>query len=126
MDRFIAAFVDRDAHCFIKDTSHNQIHGLYHQISDSEMQYILSELNSAAFTAWKLACINNGCSAGKLCVCTKSQRGNCLMVNHPIVSTASFSMEHNLFLLHLSSNRIVLINEAVLTDKFCYRSYNIH
>ena len=44
----------------------------------------MSELNSAAFTAWKLACINNGCSVGKLYVCTKSQREKGIMVNHPI------------------------------------------
>jgi len=44
----------------------------FHQISDGKLKYILSELESAAFTAWKLACISNSCSASKLCVCTKS------------------------------------------------------
>ena len=77
MDRFIATFVDKDAHFFIKDTPHNWIHGLYHQISDGELQYILSELNSAAFTAWKLSCITNSCSASKY-VCVLNHKG------HPI------------------------------------------
>ena len=54
MDCFIGGFVGRDSNCLVSDSAGNRIQGLYHQIKDGECHYILSELSSPPFTAWKM------------------------------------------------------------------------
>lgn len=85
MDRFIIGFVGGDSSCLVYDRPcNNRIHGLYHQIKDGELQFIMSELNSPLYTAWKVACSATGLSAGKFCVVTNSGRGSVLMVHYSI------------------------------------------
>jgi len=84
MDRFIGGFVGSNT-CFVYDyPGGNRIHGLYHQVKNGELQFIMQELNNPLFSAWKVACSTAGISAGKLFVVTNSGRGSVLMVYHAI------------------------------------------